>query len=203
MLDSNQVRISAPSFKSTKLYVIYFPSWTESLSIKSVKPQIIMTVLPMLSIHKLLTTTARLIISLRFFCLTLFQDNPGVVICTDDQKHGLSEGSKVTFSEVQGMTELNTLGPVEIKVCGWCCPTPNTLYSLFGCTSKVGEVPLLTQRVPSDLMTVSSCLLSIPLKTIIMNKLLLHVLSPRPVFFQHLWHFTVFWIRTRWSSNRS
>ncbi|XP_037535723.1 ubiquitin-like modifier-activating enzyme 1 [Nematolebias whitei] len=46
------------------------------------------------------------------------KDNPGVVVCTDDQKHGLSDGSKVTFSEIQGMTELNTLGPVEIKVCG-------------------------------------------------------------------------------------
>lgn len=159
MLDSNQVRISAPSVESLMLYVVYFPSWTESRSIKSVKPQIIMTFLPMLSIHKLLTTTACLIISLGFFCLILFQDNPGVVICTDDQKHGLSDGSKVTFSEIQGMTELNTLGPVEIKVCGWCCPTPNTLYSLFVCTSKVGEGPLLTQRVPTDLMTFSPCLL--------------------------------------------
>ncbi|MEQ2265361.1 hypothetical protein XENORESO_006189 [Xenotaenia resolanae] len=46
------------------------------------------------------------------------KDNPGVVICADDQKHGLFDGSKVIFSEVQGMTELNSIGPVEIKVCG-------------------------------------------------------------------------------------
>lgn len=46
------------------------------------------------------------------------KDNPGVVICADDQKHGLFDGSKVVFSEVQGMTELNTMAPVEIKVCG-------------------------------------------------------------------------------------
>ncbi|KAM9409596.1 ubiquitin-like modifier-activating enzyme 1 [Pholidichthys leucotaenia] len=46
------------------------------------------------------------------------KENPGVVICTDDQKHGLTDGSKVVFSEVQGMVELNHLGPVEIKVCG-------------------------------------------------------------------------------------
>ncbi|KAJ0068755.1 hypothetical protein NL108_010829, partial [Boleophthalmus pectinirostris] len=43
------------------------------------------------------------------------QDNPGVVICSDDQRHGFKDGSKVIFSEVQGMTELNSLGPVEIK----------------------------------------------------------------------------------------
>uniref|UniRef100_A0A3P8SVT2 E1 ubiquitin-activating enzyme n=1 Tax=Amphiprion percula TaxID=161767 RepID=A0A3P8SVT2_AMPPE len=43
------------------------------------------------------------------------KDNPGVVVCTDDQKHGLTDGSKVVFSEVQGMTELNNIGPVEIK----------------------------------------------------------------------------------------
>ncbi|XP_007550981.1 ubiquitin-like modifier-activating enzyme 1 [Poecilia formosa] len=46
------------------------------------------------------------------------KDNPGVVICADDQKHGLFDGTKVTFSEVQGMTELNSMAPVEIKVCG-------------------------------------------------------------------------------------
>lgn len=41
-----------------------------------------------------------------------------MVILTDDQRHEFSDGSKVSFSEVQGMTELNTIGPVEIKVCG-------------------------------------------------------------------------------------
>ncbi|XP_041836926.1 ubiquitin-like modifier-activating enzyme 1 [Melanotaenia boesemani] len=46
------------------------------------------------------------------------KENPGLVVCTDDQKHGLSDGCKVIFSEVQGMTELNSIGPVEIKVCG-------------------------------------------------------------------------------------
>lgn len=43
------------------------------------------------------------------------QGNPGVVICSDDQKHGFQDGSKVIFSEVQGMTKLNSLGPVQIK----------------------------------------------------------------------------------------
>ncbi|KAM6928447.1 ubiquitin-like modifier-activating enzyme 1 [Xenentodon cancila] len=45
------------------------------------------------------------------------KDSPGMVFCTDDQRHGLSDGSKVLFSEVQGMTELNSICPVEIKVC--------------------------------------------------------------------------------------
>lgn len=39
-------------------------------------------------------------------------------MCVDDQKHGLLDGRKVSFSEVQGMTELNNIGPVEIHVCG-------------------------------------------------------------------------------------
>ncbi|XP_068450292.1 ubiquitin-like modifier-activating enzyme 1 [Clinocottus analis] len=46
------------------------------------------------------------------------QANPGVVLCTDDQQHKFSDGSKVFFSEVQGMTELNSMKPVEIKVRG-------------------------------------------------------------------------------------
>ncbi|XP_040891055.1 ubiquitin-like modifier-activating enzyme 1 [Toxotes jaculatrix] len=47
---------------------------------------------------------------------SISKDNPGVVVCTDDQKHGFSDGTKVTFSEVRGMTELNSMGPVEITV---------------------------------------------------------------------------------------
>ncbi|KAI3369989.1 hypothetical protein L3Q82_024797 [Scortum barcoo] len=47
---------------------------------------------------------------------SISQDNPGVVLCTDDQKHDFSDGLKVRFSNVQGMTELNSHDPVEIKV---------------------------------------------------------------------------------------
>ncbi|CAJ1050608.1 ubiquitin-like modifier-activating enzyme 1 [Xyrichtys novacula] len=46
---------------------------------------------------------------------SISKGNPGVVICTDDKKHGLSDGTQVIFSEVQGMTELNSIAPVEIK----------------------------------------------------------------------------------------
>uniref|UniRef100_A0AAQ4PV49 E1 ubiquitin-activating enzyme n=1 Tax=Gasterosteus aculeatus aculeatus TaxID=481459 RepID=A0AAQ4PV49_GASAC len=46
--------------------------------------------------------------------------NPGMVFLTDDLPREFSNGSKVIFSEVQGMTELNSIGPVEIKDCGKC-----------------------------------------------------------------------------------
>ncbi|XP_044066939.1 ubiquitin-like modifier-activating enzyme 1 [Siniperca chuatsi] len=46
---------------------------------------------------------------------SISKDNPGVVLCADDRNHGFLDGSKVSFSEVQGMTELNSIGPVEIK----------------------------------------------------------------------------------------
>uniref|UniRef100_A0A3Q3XCH3 E1 ubiquitin-activating enzyme n=1 Tax=Mola mola TaxID=94237 RepID=A0A3Q3XCH3_MOLML len=49
---------------------------------------------------------------------SISKDNPGVVICLNEGSLRFSEGSKVSFSEVQGMTELNSLGPVEMKVHG-------------------------------------------------------------------------------------
>uniref|UniRef100_A0A8C3AP58 Ubiquitin-activating enzyme E1 n=1 Tax=Cyclopterus lumpus TaxID=8103 RepID=A0A8C3AP58_CYCLU len=50
--------------------------------------------------------------------ITLFQANPGVVLFTDDRQSTFSDGSKVSFSEVRGMTELNSIDPVDIKDCG-------------------------------------------------------------------------------------
>ncbi|CAK1580668.1 unnamed protein product [Parnassius mnemosyne] len=41
-----------------------------------------------------------------------------VVTCLDDTRHGLEDGDYVTFSEVQGMTELNGCEPRKIKVLG-------------------------------------------------------------------------------------
>ncbi|XP_063383656.1 ubiquitin-like modifier-activating enzyme 1 [Cydia fagiglandana] len=45
-------------------------------------------------------------------------DQQGVVTCLDDTRHGLEDGDYVTFSEVQGMTELNGCEPRQIKVLG-------------------------------------------------------------------------------------
>ncbi|XP_072571330.1 ubiquitin-like modifier-activating enzyme 1 isoform X2 [Paramormyrops kingsleyae] len=46
------------------------------------------------------------------------KDNPGVVTCLDESRHGFESGDFVTFTEVQGMTELNGSPPVEIKALG-------------------------------------------------------------------------------------
>ncbi|KAJ2819295.1 E1 ubiquitin-activating protein, partial [Coemansia erecta] len=42
----------------------------------------------------------------------------GVVMCLDETRHGLEDGNFVTFSEVQGMTELNDCEPRKVKVLG-------------------------------------------------------------------------------------
>lgn len=42
--------------------------------------------------------------------------------CLDESRHGLEDGDYVTFSEVQGMTELNGCKPIMIKVRqDWMC----------------------------------------------------------------------------------
>ncbi|KAL4712066.1 hypothetical protein ACJJTC_005302, partial [Scirpophaga incertulas] len=41
-----------------------------------------------------------------------------VVTCLDDTRHGFEDGDYVTFTEVQGMTELNDCEPRKIKVLG-------------------------------------------------------------------------------------
>lgn len=45
-------------------------------------------------------------------------DKEGVITCIDDTRHGMEDGDYVTFSEVQGMTELNNCEPIKIKVLG-------------------------------------------------------------------------------------
>ncbi|KAK5872579.1 hypothetical protein PBY51_013263 [Eleginops maclovinus] len=77
------------------------------------------------------------------------KSNPGLVLCTDDQKHRFSDGSIVFFSEVQGMTELNSIRPVEIKVCGpysfSICDTSNfSKYERGGVVTEVKQPCMLT-----------------------------------------------------------
>ncbi len=43
-----------------------------------------------------------------------------MVTCTDEESHEFTDGMFVHFSEIQGMTELNSYGSVEIKVRGRC-----------------------------------------------------------------------------------
>lgn len=49
---------------------------------------------------------------------SISRDSEGVVTCLDDTRHGMEDGDYVTFSEVQGMTELNGCDPTKIKVLG-------------------------------------------------------------------------------------
>lgn len=46
------------------------------------------------------------------------QENPGIVTCLEETRHGFESGDFVSFTEVQGMSELNGIGPMEIKVLG-------------------------------------------------------------------------------------
>ncbi|KAI9471280.1 E1 ubiquitin-activating protein [Coemansia sp. RSA 989] len=46
------------------------------------------------------------------------QSADGVVTCLDETRHGLEDGQLVTFSEVQGMTELNGCEPRKVTVLG-------------------------------------------------------------------------------------
>lgn len=80
------------------------------------------------------------------------QDAEGVVTCVDESRHGYETGDYVTFSEVQGMVELNGCEPREIKVLG-----PYTFS--IGDTSALSEYQrggIVTQvKVPKTISFVS------------------------------------------------
>ena len=46
------------------------------------------------------------------------KENPPVVTCLDEQRHDLETGDYVTFTEIQGMVELNNSAPRKITVLG-------------------------------------------------------------------------------------
>ncbi|THH32904.1 hypothetical protein EUX98_g1245 [Antrodiella citrinella] len=46
------------------------------------------------------------------------KDADGLVTCLDETRHGLEDGDFVTFTEVQGMTELNACEPRKVSVKG-------------------------------------------------------------------------------------
>ncbi|XP_069873431.1 ubiquitin-like modifier-activating enzyme 1 isoform X2 [Dipodomys merriami] len=70
------------------------------------------------------------------------KDNPGVVTCLDESRHGFESGDFVTFTEVQGMSELNGLHPTQITVLGpytfSICDTSN--FSDYICGGIVSQV---------------------------------------------------------------
>lgn len=74
-------------------------------------------------------------------CWLILQDNPGVVTCLDEARHGFESGDHVTFTEVQGMTELNGCQPMEIKVLG----------KIYFCFGKADFWACLGMTVETDL----------------------------------------------------
>lgn len=46
------------------------------------------------------------------------QDKEGIVTTLDESRHGLEDGDYVTFSEIEGMTELNDAEPRKVTVKG-------------------------------------------------------------------------------------
>lgn len=49
---------------------------------------------------------------------SITHDSQGVIACLDETRHGFNDGDYVTFSEVQGMTELNGCAPIKITSLG-------------------------------------------------------------------------------------
>uniref|UniRef100_A0AAG5DLB0 E1 ubiquitin-activating enzyme n=1 Tax=Anopheles atroparvus TaxID=41427 RepID=A0AAG5DLB0_ANOAO len=49
---------------------------------------------------------------------SITNDVESIVTCLDETRHGFEDGDFVTFTEVQGMTELNGCAPMKIKVLG-------------------------------------------------------------------------------------
>ncbi|XP_063100531.1 ubiquitin-like modifier-activating enzyme 1 isoform X1 [Cavia porcellus] len=70
--------------------------------------------------------------------------NPGIVTCLDEAQHGFESGDFVSFSEVQGMKELNGREPIEIQVLGpytfSICDTSS--FSDYICGGIVSQVKL-------------------------------------------------------------
>lgn len=63
---------------------------------------------------------------------SISKDKDTVVTCLDETRHGFEDGDYVTFSEVQGMNELNGCEPMKVKVLG-----PYTFG--VGDTTKFGD----------------------------------------------------------------
>ncbi|KAJ2933673.1 hypothetical protein H1R20_g3400, partial [Candolleomyces eurysporus] len=64
--------------------------------------------------------------------VSVAKDSEGLVTCLDETRHGLEDGDFVTFTEVQGMSELNGCEPRKISVKG-----PYTFT--IGDTSNLGD----------------------------------------------------------------
>ena len=50
--------------------------------------------------------------------IVLSQDEEGVVTCSDESRHNLTDEDFVTFHEIEGMTELNGCAGRQVTVIG-------------------------------------------------------------------------------------
>lgn len=71
---------------------------------------------------------------------SITKDSEGVVTCLDEARHGYEDGDFVSFTEVQGMTEVNGTDPIKIKVLG-----PYTF--------SIGDTASYTQYVRGGIVT--------------------------------------------------
>uniref|UniRef100_A0A8C4HJW0 E1 ubiquitin-activating enzyme n=1 Tax=Dicentrarchus labrax TaxID=13489 RepID=A0A8C4HJW0_DICLA len=83
------------------------------------------------------------------------KDSQGVVTCLDEARHGFESGDYVTFTEIQGMTELNGCQPVEIKVLG---PYTFSICDTAGFTDYVRGGIVSQVKMPKKIAFVSDCL---------------------------------------------
>ncbi|XP_058810207.1 ubiquitin-like modifier-activating enzyme 1 [Phymastichus coffea] len=71
---------------------------------------------------------------------SISRDSQGIVTCLDDTRHGMEDGDYVTFSEVEGMIELNGCDPKKIKVLG-----PYTF--------SIGDTSTFSEYIQSGIVT--------------------------------------------------
>lgn len=77
------------------------------------------------------------------------KENPPVITCLDEQRHDLESGDYVSFTEVQGMVELNDGQPRKIKVLGpYTFALEDTDVSSFGDYIRGGYATQV--KMPAD-----------------------------------------------------
>jgi len=79
-------------------------------------------------------------------------ENPGVVHTHEGRRHGFQDGDWVTFSELQGITELNGSAPRQIKVTG---PYSFTIEDTSGLSAYLREGIVSQVKVPTPTTFIS------------------------------------------------
>ncbi|XP_014218818.1 ubiquitin-like modifier-activating enzyme 1 [Copidosoma floridanum] len=83
---------------------------------------------------------------------SISRDSEGIVTCLDDTRHGMEDGDFVTFSEIQGMSELNGCEARKIKVLG---PYTFSIGDTSNCSEYVQGGIVTQVKVPKSLKFLS------------------------------------------------